>query len=231
MKRTLYFLVLAAISALTLHADARGGSQSIRAKGTVQEVLEAGGYTYLRLKPKKGPEVWAAIMKTPIKKGAWVELEPGFEMKNFGSKMLKRTFKSVIFTSGIVGAAKKIKTEKPAETKNLKDEAVKVKKASGENAYTISEIYGKRAALHEKEILVRGKVVKFSEEIMGRNWVHLQDGTGTRKAGTHDLLVTTQESPQVGDVVTFSGTVLKDQDFGSGYAYKVLVGKAKLISK
>jgi hypothetical protein len=71
-------------------------------------------------------------------------------------------------------------------------------------------------------------VVKFSPSIMGKNWVHLRDGTGAKADGTNDLLVTTNELAKVGDVVLAKGVVRVDVDFGMGYAYKVLVEDATL---
>ena len=74
---------------------------------------------------------------------------------------------------------------------------------------------------------MRAKVVKFNPGIMGKNWVHLRDGSGSAKDETHDVLVTTQESVQLGSVVSARGVVRTDVDLGSGYNYKVLIEDAK----
>lgn len=104
---------------------------------------------------------------------------------------------------------------------------VKVAKASGTDARTVAEVHAQRAALKEKSVTIRGKVVKFNENIMGRNWIHLRDGTGT--AGKdNDITVTTGERVAVGDVVIVKGTVRVDRDFGHGYAYPVIVEEAKI---
>jgi hypothetical protein len=66
---------------------------------------------------------------------------------------------------------------------------------------------------------------------MGRNWIHLQDGTGSAADGTHDLLVTSDASASVGDIITATGTVAIDKDFTAGYAYAVLVEGAKIEMK
>jgi hypothetical protein len=39
-------------------------------------------------------------------------------------------------------------------------------------------------------------------------------------------VVTTQDVPTVGDMVTARGTLYKDKDFGAGYKYKVIVEEA-----
>jgi hypothetical protein len=105
---------------------------------------------------------------------------------------------------------------------------VKVPKATGPNAKTVAEIVGNPASLKDKNVVVRGKVVKFTPGVLGKNWVHLQDGSGSEKEQTHDVLVTTQDETKIGDVVIASGTVKTDVDLGSGYSYKVLVEDAKL---
>ena len=105
-------------------------------------------------------------------------------------------------------------------------EPIKVEKAKGADAYTVSETYEKGAKLDKKTVVVRGKIVKVSQGIMGKNWVHLQDGSGDPGKGTNNLVVTTQDVPKVGDVVTAKGTLYKDKDFGAGYLYKVIVEEA-----
>jgi hypothetical protein len=117
------------------------------------------------------------------------------------------------------GGSKGVKTQAASEP-------VKVEKAKGADAYTVSETYENAGKLDKKTVVVRGKVVKVSRGIMGKNWVHLRDGSGDPAKGTNDLVATTQDVPKVGDVVTAKGTLSKDKDFGSGYKYRVLVEKA-----
>lgn len=105
-------------------------------------------------------------------------------------------------------------------------EPIKVEKAKGADAYNVSETYEKAGKLDKKTVSVRGKVVKVSKGIMGKNWVHLRDGSGDSGKGTNNLVVTTQDDPKVGDVVTAKGTLSKDKDFGAGYLYKVIIEEA-----
>ncbi|TRZ99150.1 MAG: hypothetical protein D4R80_03720 [Deltaproteobacteria bacterium] len=105
-------------------------------------------------------------------------------------------------------------------------EKIQVEKAKGADAYTVSEAYENAAKLDKKTVVVRGKVVKVSKAILGKNWVHLQDGSGDPGKGTNDLVFTTKDDPKVGSVVTAKGTLYKDKDFGAGYKYKVVVEKA-----
>ncbi len=94
---------------------------------------------------------------------------------------------------------------------------------------TVAALYQDKAALAGKEVRVQGKVVKVNTGIMGRNFVHLQDGTG--KQGTNDLTVTSKDTPKVGDQVTATGRVSVDKDFGYGYQYPLLVEDAKITAK
>jgi len=105
-------------------------------------------------------------------------------------------------------------------------EPIKVEKAKGADGYTVSEVYEKSGKLDKKTVVVRGKVVKVSKGIMGKNWVHLRDGSGDAGKGTNNLVFTTQDEPKVGDVVTAKGTLYKDKDFGAGYLYKAIVEEA-----
>ncbi len=105
---------------------------------------------------------------------------------------------------------------------------VKVTKATGANAYAVGDIFAKAAALNGKKVRVRGQVMKVSTNILGRNWIHLQDGTGDPMKNTHDLVVTSTDLSQKGAVVTVEGVVATNKDFGAGYVYAVIVEEAKL---
>ena len=125
--------------------------------------------------------------------------------------------------SGLMGMSSSLIPKKMESTGDIH-----VKKASGENARTVSEIMSKGAELRDKTVLVRGKVVKYNAGIMGKNWIHLRDGTGSVEKETNDVLVTTAGSAKLGDIITAKGVVHTDKDFGAGYAYKVLVEDATL---
>jgi hypothetical protein len=99
-----------------------------------------------------------------------------------------------------------------------------IKKADG--GQTIAEVYASKDKLAGKPVKIRGQVVKYNAEIMERNWIHIQDGTGA--AGSNDLLVTTNDKAKVGDTILITGTLAKDKDFGHNYKYAVLVENAKV---
>jgi len=92
----------------------------------------------------------------------------------------------------------------------------------------VAELYAAKGDLDGKPVSLRGKVVKFSKGILGRNWIHLRDGSGDAATGTHDITVTTSGTAAVGDIVVIEGIVGLDRDFGSGYRYAVIVEEAKV---
>lgn len=89
---------------------------------------------------------------------------------------------------------------------------------------TVEALYQDRATLAGQMVLVQGTVVKVNNGIMGRNFLHVQDGTGEK--GTNDLTLTSQETANVGDKVTVTGRVVVDKDFGAGYTYPLLLEEA-----
>jgi hypothetical protein len=202
-------------------------------KGEVLEVKDVESYTYLRLKTKDG-ETWAAVGKAPVKKGAEVTIENAMVMNNFESKSLKKTFQTIVFGNlgGAGGSApaagNEMATAHSGLAKATDTDDIHVAKASGSNARTVAEIMTKGAELKGQTVLVRGKVVKYNPEIMGKNWIHLRDGSGSTANNTNDVLVTTKNQAKIGDVVTAKGIVRTDQDFGAGYSYKVLIEEATL---
>ncbi len=199
--------------------------------GTVVETMDSGAYTYMLLE-KNGDKTWVATSRMKVEKGQKVSLLPGALMENFKSATLHRTFDKIYFSAGPISTAPGSPFGVGAVTSGSADkvvmpkEKIAVEKASGPNAYTVAEIYRNLSHLNGKKIVVRGKVLKVSPEIMGKNWLHIQDGTGNAQKGTEDLVVTTKDHPSVGDIVTVSGMIYKDKDFGSGYKYKAIIENA-----
>jgi hypothetical protein len=194
--------------------------------GKVLEVKDVGSYTYLLLKTKEG-ETWAAVNKTALRPGTQVTIENVMFMKNFESKALKKTFPAIVF--GTLGGTGNDMASAHAGVAQVADTSpIKVPKASGANARTVAEIVTMATELKDKPVQVRGKIVKYNPAIMGKNWLHLRDGSGTAADNTQDVLVTTSGQARLGDVVTVTGVVRTDKDFGSGYAYKVLIEDATL---
>jgi hypothetical protein len=205
--------------------------------GKVLETMDSGGYTYVYLQKKDGAKVWVASAATPVTVGSQISFKGGTEMTNFESKSLKRKFDKIIFADAAVSAspAKSTTTYKGKSASGgskaataTKDAKISVPKAKGANAYTVQEIFANSAKLNKKTVVIQGKVVKVSAGIMGRNWIHIQDGTGSQTQKTHNLVCTSKEMAEVGDVITVTGVLAKDKDFGGGYKYTAIVEESKI---
>ena len=234
MKYTkLFFAVMLIITMIACQNEEgkKATEESTKAghKVTVLEAINGNTYTYL-LVSEKGNEYWAAISKRDTKVGETLYFSDALEMQNFKSKELDRTFDTITFVSKIneqpitMGGAMrsaKAKSGKPG----LSKEEISIEPAEG--GITIAELYAKRASYNEKEVIVRGKVVKFSSGIMNRNWAHIQDGTSDNE--NFDLTITTKENLKVGDVVTLKGTIAVSKDFGAGYFYEVIMESAETV--
>jgi len=200
----------------------------------VEEVIQVSGYTYLRVKEGE-KEHWLATTPKDVKSGDIVYFLNGMEMKNFESKELKRKFDTILFIDelssqpiaapapaqngmGMMSPGNQAKPQKPI----LEKLNISVKPAYG--GVSIAQLYSNSNSYSNKDVIVKGQVVKVNNGIMQRNWVHIQDGTGTQN--DFDLTVTTNENVNVGDIVTFQGKVNLNQDFGYGYAYPVLLADA-----
>ena len=105
---------------------------------------------------------------------------------------------------------------------------INVSKAPGQNAYTVAEVIDQASSLKDKPVVVRAKVVKFSPEIMNKNWIHLRDGSGSAANKNNDLVVTSKDQAKVGSVVVVKGVVRTNKDFGHGYSYSVLIEDASV---
>ena len=201
----------------------------------VQEVIQAKNYTYLKA-VENGEEIWMAILKGNIETGKTYYYDQAMEMKNFTSKDLDRTFDRVLFLevlyenpgdftkAGVMqpkdGVHAQGSNEPNKQEINLAEEAGVTK---------IGDLYGSREALANKKVTVQGIVTKFNPNIMNKNWVHIQDGSGDES--TFDLTITTMDQVKVGDIVKFEGTVAINKDFGHGYKYDLLLEDATQLDK
>ncbi len=247
MKATLVIAgVLSAVSILLIYsvggekpearpvpsfAPQHSESQSGVCSGSVVETTNSGGYTYQKV-DCGDRQVWAAGPQTQVAVGDNVSLSPGSEMQNFHSPTLNRTFETIFFVTSIEasGDASAPDADSMAEAhqkgagggKQAAFDFSDIEKPAG--AKTVAEIFSSRTELEGAVVLVLGKVVKFNAKIMGKNWIHLQDGTG--EPGSNDLTVTTDGTASVGDTVLIRGTVSLDKDLGAGYRYDVLIEDA-----
>lgn len=209
-----------------MNTDTKNEMTTYVHQGEVTEKLDAGNYSYLKINEKDNT-YWIAVPTMDVKKGERVSFSKYMEMRNFKSETLNRTFESVLFVSD----AQKTQTDINIHDihpnlKTMQKEDLKINTISG--GKSISQIYKEKNQLKGKTVKVKGKVVKYNPSIMGRNWIHIQDGTGD--AENYDLLVTSNDETKLGDIIIAVGTLTLDKDFGAGYTYKVLIENAKITS-
>lgn len=194
--------------------------------GVVEEVLQATSYTYMKVN-SGDREVWIAVTRREAKVGETVSFVAELEMKDFESKDLQRTFESIYFVGNVISGspAAPAGPDVPHQMRPvLEKQEISVEPAGG--GITIGQLFSEKDSYADKTVVIRGRVTKVNRAIMNKNWVHIQDGTGD--ADNFDLTITTQEEPNVGDVVTFEGKIALNQDFGSGYTYDVIMEDARL---
>lgn len=202
----------------------------------VLETMDAAGYTYVKV-DEDGQVYWIAGPESKVTVGSTVSYLEQMMMQDFTSKTLNRTFEMLMFTSTIVpegkadaaAAATPTVPAQPAAphysdtqaAQKEPSEAINVTKA--EDGYTVEELYAKKAALKGQKVKLKAKVIKVSKNIMGKDWVHLQDGTGV--AGSSDDIVATglNTTVKAGDTVTATATLNTDVDLGYGYFFAVIL--------
>ena len=210
--------------------DSRTTKSNFDYSGIVKEVIQTTNYTYCFVNTNN-TDYWIAISKLNINEGEVIYYNKGLEMLNFHSKELDRTFSVVYFVqkasknpnSGIVTntvTQDNLTTKPKIDKKNFSyDKAF--------DGITISDLYANRDKYANKKVRIRGRITKFNSSIMSRNWAHIQDGTDNN--GNFDLTVTTQETVNIDELVTFEGTIALDKDFGAGYFYPIIMEEAVII--
>lgn len=240
MKRFLILMVLGAVlfSSCVRNKNPQQGQQSVIQPDQhvfeVVEVVQGNTYTYLQVKENM-TERWIAIGRKDVNKGDVYYYDEALQMTDFHSKEIDRTFDVIYFVNQVsktpinknpMGAM----GEMPAgHSGKVKAQSAEVELNKPEGEITIADIFQNRADYTDEEFEIRGVVVKVNDQIMGKNWVHIQDGT--QSDGKFDLTITTQEVVKVGDEVVFKGKLTLEKDFGAGYYYDLIVEDATLVSK
>ena len=206
--------------------------------GTVREQITVEPYVYVRLETAQG-DVWAAVLQAPLSVGSPITVYNVLLMEQFASQTLNRTFARIYFGSlvPVPGGANEAPTAAEgaaasapmAGTPPADDAKVgRIARATGGDARTIGELWTQKSHLAGATVSIRGVVVRYNPGVMGKNWIHVQDGSGDAASGTHDIAVTTLDAAAVGDTVVISGTVRTNRDLGAGYTYALIVEDAKV---
>jgi hypothetical protein len=222
--------------AFLIYAPLMLAAETGPATGTVAETISSGGYVYLKLEEQG---IWIAANTFAVSKGDRIQYSGGMEMNDFHSKSLDRTFESIFFvqSASLVGgggdASSTAMMEAHANTgMSLKQPVSAQAPVAGEitplkDGKTVAAIFAESADLNEKVVSLKARVIKINKAIMGRNWITLQDGTGTEPDNM--IRATSQEVVSTGDLVIVKGTVATDVDLGYGYKYKVLLEEVTFV--
>lgn len=258
MKTILFALTLAA-ALLPARAQTNAASAEENGfTGKVLETTNAAGYTYV-LVDTGAKKSWAATTQFAVQPGDTVNVGPGMTMPNYHSRSLDRDFESVYFTGSITVAGGNAAAPVPVlpaghppvegvsavtlpaghppigGDASAKKPAAKPAKVDltgiqpAKDGKTVQQIVEGKAKLDGKSVTVRGKVVKYNGGILGKNWLHIQDGTGSADQANNDLTVTTATEAKVGDTVLVTGKLSLNKDFGAGYKYAVILDDAQVV--
>ncbi|PLX43090.1 MAG: DNA-binding protein [Deltaproteobacteria bacterium] len=209
-------------------APMAGEAIKIPTVGTIIETMNSGGYTYVNIDNGSGETFWVAAPEVAVSVGEVVSISGASPMPGYYSTTLDRTFPMLFFAGAIVPSNGSVAPAMGADGSmpvSSGRNVVAAQDVSGveplEGGVTVGDLYAKKAELAGKEVKLRGKVVKVSRGIMGKTWIHVQDGTGGEKE--NDLTVTTNGDAQVGDIVVVTGKPVVDKDFGMGYFYDLII--------
>ena len=196
---------------------------------TVSEVIQTSAYTYLKV-TEKNKTYWMAVTKQEASVGDKFYYDNALEMTDFKSKELDRVFDTILFVQNI--SAEPIAKSNPvAGKKSPKGKALEAMNPDihvpvAEGGISIADLFSAKSNYENKKVKVSGQVVKVNQNIMSRNWIHIQDGS--QYEGNYDLTITSQQTAKVGDVITVEGIISLEKDFGAGYLYDLIMEDGKL---
>jgi hypothetical protein len=214
-------------------------------RGVVLETMNAGAYTYVFLKTDQD-ERWVAVPKTAVLVDDVVQTGEGMPMSDFESKTLNRTFDVVYFAGGLqnltapgaaapapapVDSTEALPPGHPTTDTTVETPAADIKVAELTPGQDIAYVYANKDSLAGQQISLRGQVVKYNANILGTNFIHIQDGSGDVADGSNDLTVTSTTETAVGETIVLTGTIVLDKDFGAGYTFPVLMEDASIATE
>ncbi|BAL24544.1 hypothetical protein AZKH_2234 [Azoarcus sp. KH32C] len=87
-------------AALQIMRSGTDPAQARRHYGVVLDSIDANEFTYIEV-DEGGTSFWIATTKMKIARGDLVQFDDGVTMQDFYSKLLKRTFSSVMFVGAV----------------------------------------------------------------------------------------------------------------------------------
>jgi hypothetical protein len=212
------------------HAPTLPPQDTVKAQieGTVSNIFDVPGYTYVEVETADGI-VWAAAPSVSVKAGDTVSFATGMAMRDFYSKTLQREFEVIYFVDRFISNSGTTSIDSEAAAAHgsmgVQEAAAPVegiRKADG--GYTVAEIFARGDELNGQPMRVRGQVVKFTAGVMNTNWLRIRDGSTNQ-----DLIVPTDSTAAVNDVVLVEGKLVVNMDLGQGYVLPAVLQDAEVI--
>lgn len=190
-----------------------------------EEVMQAERYTYIKVK-EGNKSYWIATGKREAKPGTVYYYQGGLLKTNFESQEFNRTFDTLYLVSSIITsnehpAANMISEQKPEP--KINQNPIKIK-----DAISLKELKSNKEKYEGKTVTVSGECTKVNNSIMGKNWVHIKDGTEIDGKPV-DLTISTDAVVQLGEVTGFKGVISLNKDLGYGYVYEVLMEEGQKV--
>ena len=192
-----------------------------------KQTLPTTKYVYIFVQEGQD-EYWIATIKQDITIGGSYFFRDGLLKTNFESKEHNKTFDRIYFVSKLVSADHGNSAASASAESSVQNPASvnsTPQKLDVKGSVKVSELVANPKKYSGKTIQVSGECVKVNLNIMGRNWIHLNDGS-TKK---YDLVITSADAVDIGQKFTMAGTVVLDKDFGAGYKYDILLENGVLV--
>jgi hypothetical protein len=199
----------------------------------VNEVLPTSSYTYLYVS-EGGNNFWIAVNSSEAKVGETYFYVGGLLKKNFESKTLNKIFDELYLVGNLVSSnhGNQIKLN-AGNNENIVEANAMVPNKNSQNvikqkgSIKISELVNDSKKYEGQKVQIDGECTKINVGIMGKNWIHLRDGS----KDDFDLVITSDALISVGSVVTIKGDVVLNKDFGAGYKYDLILENGILVNK
>ncbi|MBT8281089.1 MAG: hypothetical protein KJO16_05885 [Muriicola sp.] len=196
-------------------------------KVEIREVLPANKYIYAYVE-EGDHSFWIATGLKDIKKGEVYFYNESVLKTPFESKEHNKVFDTLYLVTSLT--PEKHGTEMhnfntatlgDVEFENIEKKIRREQDSTAifAGSVTVKELVENPKKYQDKKVELSGRCTKVNLEIMGKNWIHLKDGS----ADDFDLVITSTEVVKQGDDITIRGIVRLDIDFGSGYSYPILI--------
>ena len=196
-------------------------------KVEVSEVIPGNKYVYV-LVEENGRQFWISTGMKELNEGETYYYTESILKTQFESKEHNRVFDTLYLVTELVPASHgqdmhgfNASAMDEEQVQIIKKSIVKEQDSSAVFAgpVKIAELVDNPEKYAGKKVELTGVCTKINAGIMGRNWLHLKDGS----RDSYDLVVTSNDMPEKGSEITLRAIVRLNVDLGSGYSYPILL--------